>query len=72
VSSKAIASGDGWAESTVMSLSTYAVFGLSRGETDQSMEDIDYGFYTNPGAGELYVFENGVPRGSLGPYAVGD
>jgi alpha-tubulin suppressor-like RCC1 family protein len=71
-STRGIASGDGYAEFTVPATAGYAMFGLSYGDTDQSYGDIDFAFYTYPPAGQIFVYEKGVYRRSLGAYASGD
>jgi len=48
------------------------IFGLSNGNTDENYTDIDFAIYTYKDDGNLYVFENGVTRGSFGSYDVGD
>ena len=60
VSTKAIVSGAGWTETTVLDLATYRVFGLSNGSSGQGAGDVDYGFYIQGSA--LAVMERGVLR----------
>jgi hypothetical protein len=72
VSHQSLAAGDGFAEFSVASMTDKLMFGLSRGDTDQSYQDIDFALYTYAAAGTLVVFENGSYRGSFGSYAVGD
>ncbi len=72
ISSRRIASGDGAAEYPVTDLATYAMFGLSHGDTDATFADIDFALYTYPVTGELVVYENGAYRAGLGAYALGD
>ena len=58
------------AEFTATETSTYKMFGLSRGDTDQMYTDIDFAIYL--GYGSLYVYEAGVYRGVIGTYAAND
>jgi hypothetical protein len=72
-STKAIAAGtDGSAAFTIPADPGYAMFGLSQGDPDQGYADLDFAFYTYPPTGQLMVFENGVWRTTIGPYAAGD
>jgi YD repeat-containing protein len=71
MSSKAIASGDGYAEFTVTETNTNRMFGLSHGDSDQSYADIDFALHTQDGGG-LYAFEAGVTKGYFGTCAAGD
>jgi hypothetical protein len=70
VSSKAIASGDGFAELSASELTTKRFFGLNKGNNDPGYGDIDFGLYLN--LGELRVYENGAERAIVGSYATGD
>ncbi|MGE0456477.1 MAG: hypothetical protein AB7Q30_23350, partial [Vicinamibacteria bacterium] len=72
VSTKAIGSGAGWVEVTVDNVVTNRVFGLSNGNTDASLGDIDFALAAGSDGPYLYIFEKGVPRGSFGVYAAGD
>jgi hypothetical protein len=72
VSSRQIASGDGGAEYVVADLNTLATFGLSNGDTDASLADVDYAVLAFPVTRQLLVFEKGVYGGQFGLYAVGD
>lgn len=70
VSSRAIQSGDGYAQVTVDSLASYRMFGLSNGNTNVAFGDIDYAAYL---AGpSLSVYERGLFKGTFGPLVVGD
>jgi hypothetical protein len=70
-SQQALASGDGYVEFTVNETNTYRMLGLSSGDSDQTYSDIDFALY--PAAdGNLYVYEGGVYKAGLGPYASGD
>jgi YD repeat-containing protein len=71
MSTKAIASGDGYVEFTASETNTYRMLGLSHGDSNRDYTDIDFAIY--PAAdGQLYVYEAGVGRGGFGPYATGD
>lgn len=70
VSSKAIASGDGYVEITPDNAGTYRMFGLSHGDSDPVFTDID--FAMSLGEGSLGVYENGNFRGAVGSYVAGD
>jgi hypothetical protein len=72
VSTKAISSGDGYAEYTVTGTGYYALFGLSNGQTDESLADIDFAIYTYPPTGQVFVFEAGANRGVKGTYTTND
>ena len=50
----------------------FLMFGLSHGDTDQSIEDIDYAIYTHKDLGEVCVFESGAAISCLAPYVAGD
>jgi len=52
--------------------SAYLMFGLSHGDTDQSIEDIDYAIYPSPYSSEACVYEGGANRGCIVPYVAGD
>jgi hypothetical protein len=66
VSTRAIATGDGYVEATVAEVDRSRMFGLSNGDTDQGYNDIDFGIdvYNN----QFYVVENGATR--YGPVTV--
>jgi hypothetical protein len=72
VSTRGIASGDGGVEYVVADSASYVMFGLSNGDTSGSYADIDYAIYTYPPTGQLMVYEKGVHRAGIGPYAPGD
>jgi hypothetical protein len=72
VSSKVIAAGDGYVEYTAPAVAGRAMFGLSHGDMDGSYADIDFALSTDPGTGQLAVFEKGLYRGTVGTYAEGD
>ena len=69
-SSKSITSGNGYVEFTADATNTTRACGLSRGNTDQSLADIDFAIYL--GNGSARVYEKGVPKGSYVAYAVGN
>jgi RHS repeat-associated protein len=61
---------DGWFEVTIQN--NYRVlFGLADSNIDANYTSIDYAIYMSPGWG-LYVYENGVQKGSFGTYTAGD
>jgi hypothetical protein len=66
VSTRAIATGDGYVEATVAETNRSRMFGLSNGDTDQGYNDIDFGIdvYNN----QFYVVENSATR--FGPVTV--
>ena len=70
VSTKAIASGDGWVEAVVVATGSTQMFGLARGQSGEGYGDIDFALYVN--GSSLYVYESGVNQGSLGGVAAGD
>ena len=70
VSTRQIASGDGYVETTASQTSTYRMFGLSRGNTDLTYQDIDFALCAC--AAELRVYESGTLKGSFGSYTTGD
>lgn len=63
---------EGYAEFTLGASPGYAMFGLSNGDTDLGYADIDYGFYTYPPNGRLYIYENGTYRANPASYSAGD
>jgi hypothetical protein len=71
VSSRAIISGAGYVEFTASENTTARIIGLSHGDTDQSLADIDFAVYLTAAAG-LEVYEAGTLRGAFGAYAPGD
>jgi hypothetical protein len=71
VSTRVLASGDGFVEHTVLEANTSRMIGLSNGNSSASWDDIDYCLYSNAD-GTLRVVERGVSRGSFGAYAAGD
>jgi hypothetical protein len=71
ISTKALVSGDGWAEFTVGETNTSRMFGLSNGNVDQQDGDIDFALYPYLN-GDLKVYEKGSYKGSFGTYSAGD
>ena len=70
ISTLAIQSGDGYVEATVDALTTYRMFGLSNGDTNPSLRDIDYAAYM---AGPNFmIYERGLYKGVFGVLNVGD
>ncbi|MBP7162718.1 MAG: fibronectin type III domain-containing protein, partial [Candidatus Omnitrophica bacterium] len=62
--------GDGGVDFTVSDLYKYVMCGLTDENVDAGYTSIDYAIY--PYKGTLYVFENGVSRGTFGSYQIGD
>jgi hypothetical protein len=71
VSTKAIASGNGYVEFTANETTTYRMLGLSNGDSSQNYDDIDFGLYLLAND-HVYVYEKGVSRGQFGKYVSGD
>src|SRR5690349_18110822 len=70
-SQQSLAQGDGYVEFTVGESDTFWVAGLSHGDSDTSIADIDFAWRFN-GAGWADVLENGVYQsGGDTPYAAG-
>jgi alpha-tubulin suppressor-like RCC1 family protein len=70
VSTRAIVSMDGYVEFTASEKRTCRALGLSRGETDQSLADVDFGLSLCDS--KIGVSENGILRGPFGSFATGD
>jgi hypothetical protein len=70
-STRALLTGDGFAEFTATETDTTRVFGLSRDNTSTDWTDIDFGIYLYSNGATLIV-EGGVLKGSFGPYETGD
>jgi hypothetical protein len=70
-STRAIASGDGYVEFTATETNRSRMCGLSKGDTNQTWQDIDYAIYV-AGDDTIEIFEAGVYRGDFGTYAAGD
>jgi len=62
--------GNGGVDFTVSDLYKYVMCGLTDENVDAGYTSIDYAIY--PYKGTLYVFENGVSRGTFGSYQIGD
>jgi hypothetical protein len=71
LSTRAIASGDGYVEMTPDNTGTFRMFGLGSGNADPNYTNINYALYAG-GDGALHVYESGTYRGQVGTYAVGD
>jgi hypothetical protein len=71
VSTKAIASGDGYMEFTASENNTNRMCGLSNGDSNQDYSDIDFAIYLYSD-GSAYIFEGGVNKGNVGAYALND
>ena len=67
MSDSAISSGDGYMELTATEAGTYRAAGLSRGDTDQAFEDIDFALLLTA-EGTVTVYEAGEYRGGFGSY----
>lgn len=71
VSTRQIASGDGYVEFTATENNTYRMCGLSNGDSNQVYTDIDFAIY--PAAdGNVYIYEGGVYKGWFGAYSPGN
>jgi alpha-tubulin suppressor-like RCC1 family protein len=70
VSSKGIASADGYVEFTAAGYA-HTACGLSNGDTDQTPADIDFAIQLMSWT-QVYVYESGVLRGAFGNYQIGD
>jgi Tol biopolymer transport system component len=71
VSSKAIASGDGYVEFTAVQTNTARMFGLSNGDLNQNYSDIDFALYATD-FGTLQIYESGTYKGTFDNYTSGD
>ncbi len=70
-SSVALINGDGYTEFTTAENDTAKVAGLSHGDSNLGVTDIDFAF-SMAASGDLAVYEGGVNRGVFGTYAPGD
>jgi hypothetical protein len=70
-SQQQLTEGDGYVEFFVGETTTFWVAGLSQGDADPSISDIDFAVRFN-GAGWADVLESGVYQGGDTPYAAGD
>lgn len=71
VSTKAIASGDGYVEFTTGETTSHKMIGLSYGDDSTSYGDIDFALYPQAN-GYVYVYEGGAQIGNFGTYVPGD
>jgi hypothetical protein len=71
VSTRAIASGDGYVEFTPGHTGTWRLCGLGTGNTGTHYSDVEFGFFLG-GGGDLHVFEAGQSRGRFGTYGAND
>ena len=70
VSTKALSTGDGYVELTAGATDSRRAIGLSRGNTDASLADIDFALELD--AGTLRIHEAGEARGAFGTYVAAD
>jgi CSLREA domain-containing protein len=71
ISTRAIASGDGFVAFTTSEATTHKLIGLSAGNTDTDFADVDFAILLAAN-GTYYVFEAGTFRGVFGAYTAGD
>jgi RHS repeat-associated protein len=71
MSTRAIASGDGYVEFSAAENNTSRMLGLSTGDSNQNYTDIDFALYPYSD-GNMYVYEQGGYVTNLGPYAASD
>ena len=71
VSSKVLASGDGFFELTASETTTARMIGFSSSDIDQNWRTLDFALYLGP-LGDLAIYERGAYRGSVGSYATSD
>jgi hypothetical protein len=71
-SSSQALSTDGYLQVTLGDTPGYTMVGLSADDPDTDWQSIDYALYTYPPNGQLYVYENGTFRTTLGAFAPGD
>ena len=64
-------SGDGYVELVASETNTSRMIGLSKGDSSQSYNDIDFAVYLYNGA-TLQVYERGNAAGTFGAYVAGD
>jgi hypothetical protein len=70
-SSKGIAEGAGYVEFIASERNTSRALGLSNGDTNDTLTDIDFGIYITA-SGSVNIYEKGAPRGTFTTYAAGD
>ncbi len=63
--------GAGYVETKATETNTWKIFGLSAADTDAGYTSINYAVGLGPDD-QIYIFENGVFRGTVGTYATGD
>jgi hypothetical protein len=63
--------GDGYVEFQATEADTRRILGLSKGDSNLGLADIDFGLYLNLD-GRVFIYEKGVSRGAFGTYAPGD
>src|SRR5262249_46959406 len=63
--------GAGYVETMVAETNTHRMIALSRVDGDAGYTSLEYALYLSAD-GTFYVFESGVNRGQVGPYAIGD
>ena len=71
VSLNTIPSGDGYVEFRAADESSFVAAGLSSGNSNQGLGDIDFAIHLNP-TGGVTIFEGGVNVASVPPYHAGD
>ncbi len=71
ISSKVLASGNGYVEFTASETNTHRILGLSNGNTDSNWNDIDFGLYLYA-SGPVQVYEKGILKGTFPTYVIGD
>ena len=70
-STSASFSTDAYTEFTTAEADTAKMAGLSVGDANQGISDIDFAIYLTS-SGKLYIYENGVNRGLVGTYVATD
>jgi hypothetical protein len=71
VSTRQIASGNGYVEFTATEVHTRRMAGLGNGDASQSYTDVDHGILLTE-TGTVWVYESGLRRGMLTTYVAGD
>lgn len=71
VSFDTIPSGDGYVEFQTLETNLSKTAGLSMGDSNQNYSDIDYAIRLDAN-GNIYVDEQGVNKGTFGPYSTSD
>ena len=70
-STKFLPAGDGYVEFMASEANTGRILGLSNGDSNRQLTDVDFGVYLNLD-GRVFIYEKGVSRGVFGTYAPGD